>query len=34
MVKNLPSMLETWGGSQGWEDPLEVGIAIHTNILA
>jgi len=23
MVKNLPAMLETWGRSLAWEDPLE-----------
>ena len=34
MVKNLPTMQETWIRSQGWEDPLEKGIAIHSSILA
>ena len=34
MVKSLPAMQETWVRSQGWEDPLEVGMAIHSNILA
>ena len=33
-VKNLPAMWETWVQSLGWEDPLEEGIATHTNILA
>ena len=27
MVKNLPAMWETWVRSQGWEDPLEEGMA-------
>ena len=34
MVKNLPSMQETWGRSLGWEDPLEKGMAIHSSIPA
>ncbi len=34
MVKNLPSMQETWVRSLGWEDPLEKGMAIHSSILA
>ena len=34
MVKNLPAMWETWVRSLGWEDPLEGGIATHSNILA
>ena len=29
MVKNLPSMWETWVQFLGWEDPLEEGIATH-----
>ena len=33
MVKNLPSMWETWVQSLGWEDPLEEGMATHTSIL-
>jgi len=33
MVKNLPAMRETWGQSPGWEDPLEEGMATHSNIL-
>ena len=28
------AMQETWVQSLGWEDPLEKGMAIHTNILA
>ena len=34
MVKNLPSMHETWVQSLGWEDPLEEGMATHPSILA
>ena len=34
MVKNLPAMRETWIQSLGWEDPLEKGMATHSNILA
>ena len=34
MVKNPPAMLETWVLSLGWEDPLEVGMATHSSILA
>ena len=34
MVKNLPTMQETWVQSLGWEDPLEKGMATHSNILA
>ena len=34
MVKNLPSMQETWVRSLGWEDPLEKGKATHSSILA
>ena len=33
-VKNLPAMEETWVWSQGWEDPLAKGMAIHSSILA
>ena len=33
-IKNPPAMQETWVLSLGWEDPLEEGIATHTNILA
>ena len=35
MVKNLPTILETWVQSLGWEDPLEKeGMATHSSILA
>ena len=34
MVKNPPAMLETWVRFVGWEDPLEVGMATHSSILA
>ena len=34
MVKNLPTMQETWVLSSGREDPLEEGTATHSNILA
>ena len=34
MVKNLPAMWETWVWFLGWEDPLEEGMATHSNILA
>ena len=34
MVKNPPTMWETWVRSLGWEDPLEEGIATHSNIFA
>ena len=34
MVKNLPAVRETWVWSLGWEDPLEEGMATHSNILA
>ena len=34
MVKKMPTMLETSVGSLGWEDPLEKGMATHSNILA
>ena len=34
MVKNLPVMQETWVQSMGQEDPLEKGMAAHSNILA
>ena len=33
MVKNLPAMRETWVRSLVWEDPLEEGMATHSNIL-
>ena len=34
MVKNPPSMRETWVRSLGWEDPPEEGMATHSSILA
>ena len=34
MVKNLPATQETQVRSLGWEDPLEKGMATHSNILA
>ena len=34
MVKNSPAMQETWVQFLGWEDPLEKGMATHSNILA
>ena len=34
MLKNLPTVLETWVQSLGWEDPLEKGKAIYSSILA
>ena len=33
MVKNPPAMQETWVLSLGWEDPLEKGMATHSDIL-
>ena len=33
-VKHLSTMWETWVQSLGWEDALEVGMAIHSSILA
>ena len=33
-VKKLPAMQETRVLSLGWENPLEKGMATHTNILA
>ena len=33
MVKNLPAIQETQVGSVGQEDPLEKGLATHSNIL-
>ena len=32
-VKNPPAMQEAWVRSLGWEDPLEEGMATHSNIL-
>ena len=34
MVKNLPAMQETWIQPLGQEDPLEMGMATPSNILA
>ena len=34
MVKNLPTVCDTWVPSLGWEDPLEEGMATHSSILA
>ena len=34
LVKNPPAMWETWIRSLGWEDPLEMGKATHSSILA
>ena len=33
-VKNPPAMWEIWVQSQGWEDPLEEGMATYSSILA
>ena len=34
IVKHLPSMLETWIWSLGWEDPLEKEMATYSSTLA
>ena len=34
LVKNPPTILETWVRSPGWEDPLEKGKVTHSSILA
>ena len=34
MVKNLPTMQETWVPSQGWEDPVEKEMEPHPSILS
>ena len=34
LVKNLPTVQETWVQSLGWEDPLEKQMATHSSILA
>ena len=34
VVKNLPAMQEMWVQSLGREDPLEVEMATHSNIIA
>ena len=31
-VKNLPAVLEPWVQSLGWEEPLEMGMAIHSSM--
>ena len=33
LVKNLPTVWETWVQSLGWEDPLEKGKVTHSSIL-
>ena len=34
MVKNLPTIRETWVPSPHWDGPLEEGMATHPNLLA
>ena len=34
MVKQFPTMRETWVQSLGWEDPLEKEMATHSSIHA
>ena len=34
LVKNLPTVRQTWVQSLGWEDPLEKEKAAHSSILA
>ena len=34
LVKNLPAIQETWVQSLGQKDPLEKGMATHSNFLA
>ena len=34
MVKNLPAIWEAWVGSLDFKDPLEKGVATHSDILA
>jgi len=34
MLKNLPTMQETWVQFLGWEDPLEKSMATQSSILA
>ena len=34
MLKNLPTVQETWAQSLSWEDPLDTAMATHSNILA
>ena len=33
-VKKSPAMWEIWVQSQGWEDPLDEGMATHSSLLA
>ena len=33
-LKHLPAMWETWVRSLGWEDPLEMEMTTHSNMLA
>ena len=33
-VENPPIMVDTWGRSLGWEDPLEEDMATHSSVLA
>ena len=33
-VKSLPAVWETWVQPQGWEDPLEKGMATRSSIFA
>ena len=34
LVKNPPTVQETWVQSLGWEDPLEKEMATHSSILS
>ena len=34
LVKNLPTVWETWDRFLGWEDPLEKRKATHSSVLA
>ena len=34
MVKNQPAVWENWIQSLGWEDPLQEGMATHSNIVS
>ena len=34
LVRNMPSMQETWVQFLGWEDPLEKEMSTHSSILA
>ena len=34
LIKNLPSMKETWVQSLGYKDALEKGTATHSSVLA